>query len=268
MNINSLLTPTLSTNLNSIQSSIVDTQTQLASGKKNLNAAQVGIVTRLSAQVRGYNTVISDITAGASVLNITNTALSSISSIFSQCKDIATQAANAGLTASDRLALNTTFTQLLSQVTSLINNATVNGDNILLAVGSGGTTPVIQTGLTGASTTALPNQTLDSQLSGALIQVVTDSTVAATAIDKMTVALSVVSGAQSTIAATQIGLSAQSSAAASLATNLQTTVDSMQEVDSTSLQATLQSLNNQQSIDYYLISQMNTAAQSSLTIFR
>lgn len=268
MNINSLMTPTLTSSINSVQSSIVDTQTQLASGKKNLNAAQVGIVTRLSAQVSGYNTVVSDITAGTSVLNVSNTALSSISSIFSQCKDIAMQAANAGLTTGDRAALNTTFTQLLSQVTSLINNATVNGDNILLAVGAGGTAPVIQTGLTSASTTALPNQSLDGQIAGALLQVITDPAVAATAIDKMTTVLSVVSGAQSSIAATQIGLSAQSSAAGSLATNLQATVDSMQQVDSTSLQATLQSLNNQQSIDYYLISQMNIAAQASLTIFR
>jgi hypothetical protein len=49
MNISSLLTPVLTSSLNSVQSSIVDVQTQLASGKKNLNAAQVGIVTRLSA---------------------------------------------------------------------------------------------------------------------------------------------------------------------------------------------------------------------------
>jgi flagellin-like hook-associated protein FlgL len=86
--------------------------------------------------------------------------------------------------------------------------------------------------------------------------------------DALTTALTTVSTAQSTVAATQVGLNAQSSASASLATNLQATVDSMQAVDSTALQAKLQSLNNQQSIDYYLVSQMNTAAQAALTIFR
>lgn len=267
MNINSLLTPTLTSNLNSVQASIVDTQTQLATGKKNLNAAQVGIVTRLSAQVSGYNTVVSDIAAGTSVLNVTNTALSSISSIVSQCKDIATQASNAGLTTGDRAALNTTFTQLLAQVTSLITNATVNGDNILLTAG---TSPVIQTGLTGASTTTLTNQGLNTNASmvAALASTVTTAGLAGTAIDNLTAALTTVSTTQSTIAATQVGLNSQSAASASLSTNLQATVDSMQAVDSTALQAKLQSLNNQQSIDYYLISQMNTAAQASLTIFR
>ena len=265
MNISSLLSPTLTSNLNSVQASIVDTQTQLATGKKNLNAAQVGIVTRLSAQVSGYNSVVSDIAAGTSVLNVTNTALSSISSIVSQCKDIATQAANAGLTTADRTALNTTFTQLLAQVTSLITNATVNGDNILLSTG---TSPAIQTGLTGASTTVLTNLALNTSLTAALATTVTTATLAGTAIDTLTTALGTVSTAQSTIAATQVGLNAQSSASASLATNLQATVDSMQAVDSTALQAKLQGLNNQQSIDYYLVSQMNTAAQAALTIFR
>jgi flagellin-like hook-associated protein FlgL len=265
MNISSLLSPTLTSNLNSVQASIVDTQTQLATGKKNLNAAQVGIVTRLSAQVSGYNSVVSDISAGTSVLNVTNTALTSISSIVSQCKDIATQAANAGLTTADRTALNTTFTQLLAQVTSLITNATVNGDNILLSTG---TSPSIQTGLTAASTTVLTNLALNTSLTAALATTVTTAALAGTAMDTLTTALGTVSTAQSTIAATQVGLNAQSSASASLATNLQATVDSMQAVDSTALQAKLQALNNQQSIDYYLVSQMNTAAQAALTIFR
>jgi hypothetical protein len=49
---------------------------------------------------------------------------------------------------------------------------------------------------------------------------------------------------------------------------LQKTIDSIQNVDQTAMQAQLQQLNNQQSIDYYLISQMNQAAAAALTIFR
>ena len=265
MNIASALTPTLTSNLNAIQSSIVDTQTQLATGKKNLNAAQVGIVTRLSAQVSGYNAVVADIAAGTSVLNVSNTALTSISNIVSQCKDIATQAANAGLTAGDRTALNTTYTQLMTQVSSLITNATVNGDNILLAAG---TSPTIQTGITGSSTTLITNLALNTALTAALASTVTTNVLAGTSIDLLTAALTTISTNQSTLSALQVGLNAQSAASASLSTNLQATVDSMQAIDSTALQAKLQSLNNQQSIDYYLISQMNTAAQASLSIFR
>jgi len=77
-----------------------------------------------------------------------------------------------------------------------------------------------------------------------------------------------VSTNQSTMSATKTGLDSSAAASLSLSTNLQATVDSIQAVDQTALQAKLQQLNNQQSIDYYLISQMNTAAQAALTIFR
>ena len=265
MNITSSLAPTLTTTLNSIQANIVDTQNQLATGKKNLNSAQVGIVTRLSAQVSGYNAVVADISAGTSLLNVSNTALTSITNIISQCKDIATQAANAGLTAADRTALNTTYTQLMGQVTGLITNATVNGDNILLSTG---TSPQIQTGITGASFTTITNQGLNTTLAAEIASTVTTNVSAGTSMDLLTAALSTISTSQSTISALQVGLNAQSAASASLSSNLQATVDSLQAVDSTALQAQLQSLNNQQSIGYYLISQMNTASAAMLTIFR
>ena len=91
---------------------------------------------------------------------------------------------------------------------------------------------------------------------------------AQTAIDALTTALGTVSTYQSTMSATKTGLDSSAAAAASLSTNLANTVSSITDIDQTSLQAKLQQLNTQQSIDYYLISQMNTAAQAALTIFR
>ncbi len=49
-NLISSLSTTLTTGINNVQKSIVETQTQLATGSKTLNAAEIGIVTRLSAQ--------------------------------------------------------------------------------------------------------------------------------------------------------------------------------------------------------------------------
>jgi len=263
----SSLTPTLTSGINAVQKSIVDTQTQLASGSKILNAAEIGIVTRLSAQAAGYKSVSQNIAAGTNVINVGNTALSSISTILSQAKDIATQAANAGLQTSDRTALNTTFSQLLAQVTSLIANASVNGENVLL---SGGGNLTVQSGITGttASQTTISNLAISLSSLGVNASTVTTQATAQAAIDALTTALSTVSTNQSTMSATKTGLDSSAAASLSLSTNLQATVDSIQAVDQTALQAKLQQLNNQQSIDYYLISQMNTAAQAALTIFR
>lgn len=267
-NVISSLSTTLSSAINSVQKEIVDTQKQLASGIKTLNSAEIGIVTRLSAQAAGYKSVTQNIAAGTNVINVAQTALSSISTILSQMKDIATQSANAGLQLSDRTALDTTFLQLRGQVDSLITNAGVNGENVLTLATTSNLT--IQTGITGLA----PSQTNIAGLAmtlgslGIVASTVGTQASAQAAIDALTTALTTISTSQSVLSATKTGLEASAAASLSLSTNLQATVDSIQNIDETALQARLQQLNNQQSIDYYLISQMNTAAAAALAIFR
>jgi flagellin-like hook-associated protein FlgL len=263
-NVISSLSTTLSSAVNSVQKEIVSTQTQLASGTKILNAAELGIVTRLSAQATGYKSVTQNIVAANNIINVGQTALGSISTILSQAKDIATQSANAGLQTSDRTALNTTFLQLMAQVTSLITNAGVNGENLL----GTGTGLKVQVGITGTSQTTVAHLAMSLTSLGIDLSAVDSQTNAQSAIDALTTALSSVSTYQSTLSASKTGLDASAAAALSLSTNLQATVDSIQNIDETALQARLQQLNNQQSIDYYLISQMNTAAAAALAIFR
>lgn len=312
------LASTLTQNVASVQKEIVQVQTQLSSGKRTLNAAEVGIVTRLSAQVSGYETVSANITQSLDLMAVTETALGSTTTILSQMKDIATQAANAGLTVSDRTALNATFQQLAAHVGSLLKGATVNNTNLLGSaafIADGAVTTgnqSIQSGLTSSNFTSIISANLNTAFGGTVaaeinnvvaangstasrailatavvaaadngylnienlaLSVAGDTTSqgqvrSSAAIDILTTALNTISNKQSIVSAQQTGLKELSKAAISMATNLQSTVDSIQNVDETELQTRLQQLNNQQSIDYYLISQMNTAAAAILTIFR
>lgn len=315
------LASTLSQNIAGVQKDIVQVQSELASGKKALNAAEVGIVTRVSAQVSGYQSVGSNIKQSLDLLSVTGTALASTTSILSQMKDIATQAANAGLTAADRAALNSTFGQLAGQVTGLLKGATVNSTNLLCVASFMADASVttgdqlVQTGLTGSSTTTLASAGLDTAVDVTVAANITaviaaygsageaaaratlatavalaaaagklnvaslsigllgDTTAqgqakASCAVDILTTALNTISTQQSIVGAEQTGLKAQATAALSMETNLKNTVDSIQNIDETALQAKLQQLNNQQSIDYYLVSQMNAAEAAKLTIFR
>jgi flagellin-like hook-associated protein FlgL len=84
----------------------------------------------------------------------------------------------------------------------------------------------------------------------------------------LTAKLSTVSTGQSSLSASATGLKAQNSNAQALQTGLSNTVAQIQNIDATAMQAKLQQLNNQQSIDYYLVSQMNTEAAAILSIFR
>ena len=91
---------------------------------------------------------------------------------------------------------------------------------------------------------------------------------AAAAVASLKTQLDTISTGQSTLSAASTGLTAQASANTALKTGLTNTVNSIQNIDATAMQAKLQQLNNQQSIDYYLVSQMNTEAAAILSIFR
>jgi flagellin-like hook-associated protein FlgL len=88
------------------------------------------------------------------------------------------------------------------------------------------------------------------------------------AIASLTTLINTVSSGQASLSASNAGLTATLSATQALKSGLQNTVDTIQNIDATAMQAKLQQLNNQQSIDYYLVSQMNTEAAAILSIFR
>ena len=140
------LARTLSNSVADVQAQIVDVQNQLASGTKTLNPAENGVVTRLSAQAAAYGTVLTNIQKAQNVIDVDQTALTSISSILTQMKSLATQAASTGLQQTDTDSLNTTFTNLRSQIAAIQSGASVNGNNLL-----NNTSLIVQTGIDGTS---------------------------------------------------------------------------------------------------------------------
>ena len=125
------LASTLTQSVNEVQKGIVETQTQLASGKATLNAAETGVVSRMTAQVAGYGSVTKNLTDAGSAIDVAQSALTSISTIMSQLKGLATQASSAGFASTDRDSLNLTFQNLTNQIQQLVTSASVNGANLL-----------------------------------------------------------------------------------------------------------------------------------------
>lgn len=125
------LASTLTQSVDAVQKGIVETQEQLASGKATLNAAETGVVSRLTAQVSGYDSVVKNLTGAGSAIDVAQSALTSISTILSQLKGLATQASSAGFASTDRDSLNLTFQNLTNQIQQLVTSASVNGANLL-----------------------------------------------------------------------------------------------------------------------------------------
>ncbi len=245
---------------------ISDTQIQLSTGKKILDPAQQGVVTRLASQVTSYSAAHNNITKAQNVLSVAATGLSTISNLLTQMQDLANKANDPTMADSDKDKLNATFQHLLTQVTTTANNSKVDGMGIL-ADGLTGTLS-IQTGLTASDSTdvtQLGSSAADLSIDSLDISSTGDAAAAITALQD---ALDTVSSNQSSVAADQAGLASVDNLNSSISANLQNTIDSIQKPDAAQLQMDLQNLNNQQSMNYYLINQMNQEAQGVLSIFR
>ena len=269
------LTSTLVQGVNSVQAEISNVQNELATGVKTMNPAQKGIVTRLSSQGAIYSADAANITQASRDINVGQTSLTNLSTIISQMQQLATQAASGGLSTTDLASLNTTFTALASQISAAIQNATVNGTNFLYnsPTGTYGSTTngtiTIQIGLDTTGTATIVGQGLDTTLAMLVTGLsISSQTGANSAITALASGLTSVSTAQSNLNAYSTAMASDLASVTSLGANLTATINSLQAVDQTAAQAELQQLNNQQSVDYYLVSQMNTEAAAILTLFR
>ncbi|RIZ67129.1 MAG: hypothetical protein D0531_00965 [Methylococcales bacterium] len=251
--------------LGSNQNSINDIQTQLSTNKKILDPAQQGVVTRLQSQVTSFAAAHDNIAKAQNVLNVASTGLQSISSLLTQMQDLANKANDATMTSTDAAKLNQTFQHLLAQVQSTATNSKVDSVGLLVNTA---TQLAIQTGLTTADITNISTVSSDTTTLGISTLSVTNATSAAGAITALASALQTISTSQSSIAADQMALQTVDDQDASISQNLQNTIDTIQKPDAAALQMQLQNANNQQSMNYYLISQMNQEASTVLTIFR
>jgi flagellin len=140
-------------------------------------------------------------------------------------------------------------------------------DNATYAATGLSTGYLINTGGPTGADQAHTNQVFYSTGTGGLPDISTQAGAAA-AITSLKKALDTTSTNQSSIAADQMALTTVATTGTSISQNLQNTIDSIQKPDAAALQMQLQEVNNQQSMNYYLINQMNQEAQSFLSIFR
>ncbi len=244
---------------------ITSIQTQLSTNQKVLDPAQQGVVTRLGSQVASFNAAHNNITKAQNVLSVASTGLQSIASLITQMQELANKANSPTMTDEDRGKLNETFQGLLTNLTNTSANTAIDGSGLL---DTASTNMAIQTGLDATDLTTIKAHPADATSLSIDAEDISSATGAATAIADLKQALAKVSGFQSGIAADQVALSSKDTLNSSISSNLQNTIDSIQKPDAAQLQMDLQNANNQQSMNYYLINQMNQEAQTVLTIFR
>jgi len=169
------------------------------------DAAGVAIANTMTAQINGLNAAVRNANDAMSMLQTADGALSETSSLVQRMRELAVMAINDTYSTTQKSAMNTEFTALASQITSIATNTQWNGMYILNGSGAAsGTGTSIYTFQVGANTAQTVNVTITSMGLGALSLTTAGIGAAASAtsaLPDLDTALTVINTARATLGA-------------------------------------------------------------------
>jgi flagellin len=248
------------------------TQSAINSGLKVANARDDGAVFAIAQNQRGavagYTSVINSINNATSAVDVALSAGQSISDLLIQLKAKALSAADSSLDTSSRQALNSNFTALRDQITTIVKNAVFNGFNLV----DGSTTQITALASSDGArriTTSAQNM----KLSGSIVTVKTTSTISTQAKASALVAtiqtsLTNVNSALAKLSSGAAKFSIQATFAQKLSDTLTQGIGNLVDANMAQESARLQSLQVKQQLGIQALSIANQAPQTILSLFR
>jgi flagellin len=259
-------------NLTATQAQLANAQNQINTGLKVSSARDDGAIFAIAqnqrAAVAGYSSVIASLNNGTSAIDVALSAGQSISDLLIQLKTKALSAADSSLDTASRQALNSDFTALRDQITTIVKNAVFNGFNLV----NGSTAQITALASSDGSrriTTAAQNLSL----SGSIVTLTSTAT-----ISTQTKASSLIATIQSSLNNVDSALAQLSSGAAKfsiqatfsqkLSDTLTVGIGNLVDANLAQQSALLQSLQVKQQLGVQALSIANQAPQASLSLFR
>src|SRR5580658_8363739 len=155
-------------NLNNTSQQLAQAQnvvsTGLAIGSAEDNGAIWSIAQSERSTVQSLDAVKSSLQTGQSIIDVANSAGTTVSNLLTQMSQKALAASDTSLDTASRAALNNDFVALRNQITSTVQNASFNGVNLLDGSVSKITSLANAQGTGGITTTAQ-----DLSLSGSIV---------------------------------------------------------------------------------------------------
>jgi flagellin len=259
-------------NLNKTSSGLQTVQSRINTGEKvssaKDDAATFAIAQKLRGDVAGLNAVKSSLDRAASTIDVAIAAGEAVSDLLVELKEKAVAAKDSGLDTASRASLNNDFTQLRSQITSIVQNAEFNGTNV---VSSGGSAVVAITSDDGSNKISIGAQ--DLSVSGTKVTLTSTQS-----IGTATAAGSVVTAIESSIANVNDALSALGSGAKrielqrgfvdKLSDSIEVGIGNLVDADLAKESANLQALQVKQQLGLQALSIANQAPSTVLGLFR
>lgn len=254
------------------QGQLSKTQSNINSGMKVASARDDGAIFAIAQNQRGavagYTSVINSINNGTSAIEVALSAGQSISDLLIQLKQKALSAADSSLDTASRQALNSNFTALRDQITTIVKNAVFNGFNLV----DGSTTQI--TALASADgtrrvTTAAQNM----KLSGTIVTVKTTNTISTQAKASALVAtiqtsLTNVNSALAKLSSGAAKFSIQATFAQKLSDTLTNGIGNLVDANMAQESARLQALQVRQQLGIQALSIANQGPQTILNLFQ
>ena len=165
------------------------------------DAAGLALADRLRSDVRIASQAVRNANDGISAISIGEQALGKVGDILTRLSELASQSATGLVSSTQRSAIQTEFTALVSEVDRISTTTTFNGVALL----SAGTTVDLQVGLDGTTNSRISFSTVDGSSSGIGLSSVSVSTAAAaqSALGSISTAIANVAQSRGTLGAVQ-----------------------------------------------------------------
>jgi flagellin len=257
--------------LNQTETQLQQTQAHVNSGLKVAgptdNGAVFAIAQNMRADVGGYQAVSDSLNRGVSTVDVAISAGQSISDLLNQMKAKALAASDSSLDTASRQALNQDFIALRDQISTIVNNASFNGTNLV-----DGSTANIQAlaSADGTKKITAAGQTLS--LGGAIVGVASTSTVstqtrASTMVATVGASITAVNASLAKLASSVKKFTIQNDFVSKLVDTLNQGIGNLVDANMAVESAQLQSLQVKQQLGVQALSIANSAPSIVLSLF-
>jgi flagellin len=258
--------------LNQTQGQLNKTQNAINSGLKVASAKDDGAIYAIAQNQRGavagYQSVISSLNNGSSAIDVALSAGQSISDLMIQLKQKALSAADPSLDTASRQALNSDFTALRDQITTIVKNAVFNNFNMV-----DGSTNMVQALASSDGARRITAQAQNMSLDGTIVTLASTATVSTQAkasalISVIQTSLTNVNSALAKLSAGAAKFSIQAAFTQKLSDTLTAGIGNLVDANMAEESAQLQSLQVKQQLGVQALSIANQAPQTILSLFQ
>jgi flagellin len=259
-------------NLNNTSQQLANAQNIVSTGLLVGNAKDNGAIWSIAqterSDVSDLDAVKSSLQTGQSIIDVANSAGTTVSNLLTQMSQKALAASDSSLDTASRAALNNDFVALRNQITSTVQNASFNGVNLL----NNSLTDI--TSLANAQgTSVLTTLAQNLTLGGGIITITATTTISTVASAQATItivnqSLNNVDTALATLGTSSNALDTHLNFVSTLQDTLTTGIGNLVNADLAKESATLQALQTKQQLGIQALSIANSSSSALLGLFR